>query len=131
MACFVKASPEFDQWAAGRPRAERSAHLDIGRLALDPMRLATAGHRGTVVASRRGGASGGQVARTQLRALADTGDLSATPSARTRVQGYVRVRLDAPVDDAVSGFRRGARRGEVRGQTAGAPDAGVGLAWCR
>ena len=111
---FVKAAPEFDQWAAGeRARLER-AHLDaIGRLA----RLADAS--GDTLASvqwwRRGAAAeplSGRVALSLMRALANAGDVSAAIQHARVHEAIVRGELDAPADEAVSGFAEELRRGE-------------------
>ena len=111
---FVKAAPEFDQWAAGeRARLER-AHLDaIGRLA----RLADASGdtHAAVQWWRRGAAAeplSGRVALSLMRALANAGDVSAAIQHARVHEAIVRGELDAPADEAVSGFAEELRRGE-------------------
>jgi len=111
---FVKAAPEFDQWAAGeRARLER-AHLDaIGRLA----RAADAcgDTHAAVQWWRRAAAAeplSGRVALSLMRALANAGDLSAAIQHSRVHEVIVRGELDAPADDAVSGFAEELRRGE-------------------
>ena len=111
---FVKAAPEFDQWAAGeRARLER-AHLDaICRLA----RSADAsGDTQTAVQWWRRAAAAeplsGRVALSLMHALANAGDLSAAIQHARVHEVIVRGELDAPADDAVSGFADELRRGE-------------------
>ena len=111
---FVKAAPEFDQWAAAeRARLERS-HLDaIGRLA----RLADASGdtHAAVQWWRRAAAAeplSGRVALSLLRALANAGDLSAGIQHARVHEAMVRGELDSPADEAVLGFAEELRRGD-------------------
>jgi DNA-binding SARP family transcriptional activator/tetratricopeptide (TPR) repeat protein len=111
---FVKAAPEFDQWAAGeRSRLER-AHLDaIGRLAR------TAEAAGDTPAAvqwwRRAAAAeplSGRVALSLMRALADSGDVSAAIQHARVHDAMVRGELDSPADDAVLALAEQLRSGE-------------------
>ena len=111
---FIKAAPEFDQWAANeRSRLERS-HLDaIGRLA----RAAEAvGDAPTAVQWWRRAAAAepvsGRVALSLMRALADSGDVSAAIQHARVHDAMVRGELDSPADDAVLAFAEILRRGE-------------------
>ena len=111
---FVKAAPEFDQWAASeRARLER-AHLDaIGRLA----RLADASGdtHAAVQWWRRAAAAeplSGRVALSLMRALANAGDVSAAIQHARVHEVIVRSELDAAADEAVSGFAEELRRGD-------------------
>ncbi|MEP6991675.1 MAG: FlgO family outer membrane protein [bacterium] len=111
---FVKAAPEFDQWAAiERSRLER-AYLDaVGRLG----RAADAA--GDVTAAvqwwRRAAAAeplSGRVAMTLMRALAESGDTSAAIQHARVHDAMVRAELDVPADDAVLAFAEELRRGD-------------------
>ena len=111
---FVKASPEFDQWAASeRARLER-AHLDaIGRLAR------SADASGDIHAAvqwwRRAAAAeplSGRVALSLMRALASAGDVSAAIQHARVHEVIVRSELDAPADEAITAFAEELRRGE-------------------
>ena len=111
---FVKAAPEFDQWAASeRARLER-AHLDaIGRLA----RAAdTSGDMQAAVQWWRRAAAAeplsGRVALSLMRALANAGDVSAAMQHARVHEVIVRSELDAPADEAVTGFAEKLRRGD-------------------
>lgn len=111
---FIKAAPEFDQWAANeRSRLER-VHLDaIGRLAR------AADEAGDASAAvhwwRRAAAAepvSGRVAVALMRALADTGDVSAAIQHARVHDAMVRGELDLPADDAVLAFAEELRRGD-------------------
>ena len=111
---FIKAAPEFDQWAANeRSRLERG-HLDaIGRLAR------AADEAGDASAAvhwwRRAAAAepvSGRVAVSLMRALADTGDVSAAIQHARVHDAMVRGELDSPADDAVLAFAEELRRGD-------------------
>jgi DNA-binding SARP family transcriptional activator/TolB-like protein len=111
---FVRASPEFDQWAAAeRSRLERS-HIDaIGRLA----RAADAAgdQLSSVQWWRRAAAAeplSGRVALSLMRALAESGDVSAALQHARVHEALVRGELDSPADDAVLSFSE-----ELRGGT--------------
>ena len=110
---FVRASPEFDQWAANeRARLER-AYLDaIGRLA----RAADAA--GDTIASvqwwRRAAAAeplSGRVALSLMHALAASGDTSAAIQHARVHDAVVRGELDTPAEDAVISFADELRSG--------------------
>ncbi|MDB4888717.1 MAG: transcriptional activator protein [Gemmatimonadetes bacterium] len=110
---FVKAAPEFDQWAASeRSRLER-AHLEaIARLA----RAADAS--GDSITSvqwwRRAAAAeplSGRVALSLMRALAESGDVSAAIQHARVHDAMVRDQLDSPADDAVLAFAEELRSG--------------------
>jgi DNA-binding SARP family transcriptional activator/tetratricopeptide (TPR) repeat protein len=110
---FVKAAPEFDQWAANeRSRLER-AYLDaIARLA----RASDTG--GDFIASvqwwRRAAAAeplSGRVALSLMRALAESGDVSAAIQHARVHDAMVRDQLDSPADDAVLTFAEELRKG--------------------
>lgn len=111
---FIKAAPEFDQWAATeRARLER-AHVDaIGRLALA---FEMAGDAPAAVHWWRRAAAAeplsGRVALSLMRALADSGDTS-TAIQHARVHdAMVRGELDTPADDAVLTLAEQLRNGE-------------------
>lgn len=111
---FIKAAPEFDQWAAGeRARLER-AHLDaIGRLARAAD--ATGDSHSALQWWRRAAVAeplSGRVALSLMRALADTGDLSAAIQHARVHEAMVRGELDSPADDAVLAFAEELRRGD-------------------
>ncbi|MDB4914811.1 MAG: transcriptional activator protein [Gemmatimonadetes bacterium] len=110
---FVRAAPEFDQWAGGeRARLER-AHLDaIERLA----RAADA--TGDVVASvqwwRKAAAAepvSGRIAVSLMRALAESGDVNAAIQHARVHEAIVRGELDAGADNAVLTFAEELRSG--------------------
>jgi DNA-binding SARP family transcriptional activator/tetratricopeptide (TPR) repeat protein len=137
---FVKAAPEFDQWAASeRSRLER-AHLDaVGRLA----RAAEASGDFTAAAQwwRRAAAAeplSGRVALSLMKVLADSGDVSAAIQHARVHDAVVRGELDSPADDAVVALAEELRRGEyvptvrppradVVRSAAPSPPAGVAL----
>ncbi|CAN5883279.1 hypothetical protein BH11GEM1_BH11GEM1_08820 [soil metagenome] len=111
---FVKAAPEFDQWAASeRARLERG-HLDaIGRLARSAD--ASGDTHAAVQWWRRAAAAeplSGRVALSLMRALANAGDVSAAIQHARVHEVIVRSELDAPADEAVSGFAEELRRGD-------------------
>ncbi|MEO5818313.1 MAG: FlgO family outer membrane protein [Gemmatimonadaceae bacterium] len=110
---FVKAAPEFDQWAGSeRSRLER-AHLDaIARLA----RASDA--EGDLIASvhwwRRAAAAeplSGRVALSLMRALAESSDVSAAIQHARVHDAMVHGELDSPADDAVLTFAEELRSG--------------------
>ena len=128
---FIKAAPEFDQWSASeRSRLER-AHLDaIGRLA----RAAEAD--GDVVMTvqwwRRAAAAeplSGRIALSLMRALADSGDVSAAIQHARVHDAMVRGELDSPADDAVLALAEEIRCGDytprvrVTSRTSGQSDS--------
>lgn len=111
---FVRSAPEFDQWAAAeRARLER-AYLDaIGRLAR------TADADGDGVASmqwwRKAAAAeplSGRIALSLMRALAESGDVSAAIQHARVHDAIVRGELDSSADDAVLSFAEELRSGE-------------------
>ena len=111
---FIKAAPEFDQWAANeRSRLERT-HLDaIGRLARAAEAAGDA--PGAVQWWRRAAAAepvSGRVAMSLMRALADSGDVSAAIQHARVHDAMVRGELDSPADDAVLALAEELRRGE-------------------
>ena len=110
---FIRAAPEFDQWSANeRARLER-AHLDaVARLA----RAAEAA--GDTIASvqwwRRAAAAeplSGRVALSLMRALAESGDVSAAIQHARVHDAIVRGELESPADDAVLAFAEELRSG--------------------
>ena len=110
---FIRAAPEFDQWAATeRARLER-AHLEaIGRLA----RAADAA--GDMVASvqwwRRAAAAeplSGRVAVSLMRALAQSGDVSAAIQHARVHEAVVQGELESPPDEVVLAFAEELRSG--------------------
>ena len=129
---FIKAAPEFDQWAAGeRSRLER-VHLDaIGRLA---HAAEAAGDVAMTVQWWRRAATAeplsGRVALSLMRALADSGDVSAAIQHARIHDAMVRGELDSPADDAVLAFTEELRRGEytprAASRTVGLSDSRTG-----
>ncbi|MEP6731733.1 MAG: FlgO family outer membrane protein [bacterium] len=110
---FVKGAPEFEQWAsAERARLER-AHLDaVGRLAR------AAEVAGDTIASvqwwRRAAAAeplSGRAALSLMRALAESGDVTAAIQHARVHDAMVRDQLDSPADDAVIAFAEELRTG--------------------
>ncbi|MEO8335728.1 MAG: FlgO family outer membrane protein, partial [bacterium] len=110
---FVRAAPEFDQWAGNeRARLERAQLDAIARLAR------AADTAGDAIASvqwwRRAAAAeplSGRVALSLMRALADAGDMSAAIQHARVHDAMVRGELDAPADDAVLAFAEELRGG--------------------
>jgi DNA-binding SARP family transcriptional activator/TolB-like protein len=111
---FVRNAPEFDQWAATeRSRLER-AYLDsVARLAR------AAESAGDTIASvrwwRRAAAAeplSGRVALSLMRALAESGDVSAAIQHARVHDAIVRDELDSPADDAVLAFAEELRSGK-------------------
>ena len=103
---FIKAAPEFDQWAAGeRSRLERARLDAIGRLA---RAAELAGDASAAVQWWRRAAAAeplsGRVALSLMRALADSGDVSAAIQHARVHDAMVRGELDSPADDAVLAF---------------------------
>jgi DNA-binding SARP family transcriptional activator/tetratricopeptide (TPR) repeat protein/TolB-like protein len=111
---FIKASPEFDQWAANERSQLARAHIEaIGRLAH------AAETSGDVQAAvqwwRRAAAAepmSGRVTLSLMRALANSGDVSAAIQHARVHDAIVRSELDSPADDAVLAFAEQLRRGE-------------------
>lgn len=111
---FVRGSPEFDQWAGvERSRLER-AYLDaIARLARG------ADAAGDAVAAvqwwRRAAAAeplSGRVAVSLMRALAESGDVSAAIQHARVHDAMVQAELESPADEAVLAFAEELRKGE-------------------
>ncbi len=111
---FVKAAPEFDQWAAVERRRLERAYLDaVARLG----RAADAAGDATAAVQwwRRAAAAeplSGRVAMTLMRALAESGDTSAAIQHARVHDAMVRADLDVPADDAVLAFAEELRRGD-------------------
>ena len=110
---FVRAAPEFDQWAATeRARLERAYLEGIARLA----RAADAAGDSTTSVQwwRRAAAAeplSGRVALSLMRALAESGDVSAAIQHARVHDAMVRDQLDAPADEAVLTFAEELRSG--------------------
>ena len=110
---FVRAAPEFDQWSANeRARLERSCLDAVARLA----RSAEAA--GDTIASvqwwRRAAAAeplSGRVALCLMRALAESGDVSAAIQHARVHDAMVRGELESSADDAVLAFAEELRSG--------------------
>jgi tetratricopeptide (TPR) repeat protein len=110
---FVRAAPEFDQWAASeRSRLER-AHLDaIARLARGAD--AAGDSLSSVQWWRRAAAAeplSGRVALSLMRALAESGDVSAAIQHARVHDAMVRGELESPADDVVLAFAEELRSG--------------------
>ena len=111
---FIRAAPEFDQWAsAERTRLER-AYLDaIGRLA---RRAESAGDLSTAVVWWRRAAAAeplsGRVALALMRALAESGDVSAAMQHARVHDAVVQGELESPAEEAVLTFAEQLRNGD-------------------
>ena len=110
---FIRAAPEFDQWSANeRARLERAFLDAVARLAR------SAESAGDTIASvqwwRRAAAAeplSGRVALCLMRALAESGDVSAAIQHARVHDAMVRGELDSSADDAVLAFAEELRSG--------------------
>ena len=111
---FIKAAPEFDQWAANERSGHERAYANaIGRLA---RAAEVAGDAQEAVHWWRRAAAtepmSGRVALSLMHALADSGDVSAAMQHARVHDAIVRGELDSSADDAVLAFAEQLRSGD-------------------
>lgn len=111
---FVRGSSEFDQWAGvERARLERSYLDAVARLARGAEK--SGDMVGAVQWWRRSAAAeplSGRIALCLMRALADSGDVTAAMQHARVHDAMVRAELESPADDAVLSFAEELRRGD-------------------